>query len=130
MGFAFYLYSALFANDPAKFLLMVAIIPFTMCCTAMLLLRKSPSSVFPAPAVKEDDETEIKYFNIINAFTVVVAVYLLSFDITGDHRRLLSKAFSIRLIILLPLPMAIPFRIWFKEARSRANRAPELDLEV
>ncbi|KAH7669008.1 MFS general substrate transporter domain-containing protein [Dioscorea alata] len=122
--------SALFADDPAKFLLMLAIVPFAVCCTAMLFLRESPPSVSPLPAAKEDDETETKYFNIINALAVVVAVYLLSFDMTGEHGQLLSRAFSIGLIILLALPVAIPIYIWFKEARSRANRAPELDLEV
>ncbi|KAM0942382.1 putative MFS transporter superfamily [Dioscorea sansibarensis] len=122
--------SALFADDPAKFLLMLAIVPLAVCCTAMLFLRESPPSL--SPAAKEDDETETetKYFNIINALAVVVAVYLLSFDIAGEHGQLLSTAFSIGLIILLALPVAIPIYIWFKEARSRANRAPELDLEV
>ncbi|XP_039135434.1 protein NUCLEAR FUSION DEFECTIVE 4-like [Dioscorea cayenensis subsp. rotundata] len=120
--------SALFADDPAKFLLMLAIIPFAVCCTAMLFLRETPPSV--SPAAKEDDETETKYFNIINALAVVVAVYLLSFDMTGEHGLVLSRAFSIVLIILLALPVVIPIHIWFKESRSKANRAPELDLEV
>ncbi|KAJ0966992.1 hypothetical protein J5N97_023909 [Dioscorea zingiberensis] len=120
--------SALFADDPAKFLFMLAVVPFAVCCAAMLFLRESPPSA--SPPGKEDEETENRYFNVINALAGVVAVYLLAFDVTGQHGQLLSRAFSVGLIVLLALPVAIPIYLWFQEARSRANGAPELDLEV
>ncbi|EOX97797.1 Major facilitator superfamily protein [Theobroma cacao] len=67
--------SALFSNDPAKFLIMLAVIPFAVCLTAIFFLREIPQT---ASVAAEKEET--RYFAIFNIVAVVVAVYLLAYD--------------------------------------------------
>lgn len=95
--------TALFADDPSSFLLMLAIIPFVVCLTAILFLREIP----PSASAGEEKE-EVKYFGIFNIVAVVIAVYLLVFDISGNHGPTLSRAFSIILLILLASPLSVP----------------------
>lgn len=95
--------TALFSDDPSTFLLMLAIVPFVVCLAAIIFLREVP----PASTAGEDKE-EVKYFGVFNAVAVVVAVYLLVFDVTGPHNRLLSQAFAIVLLILLASPLSVP----------------------
>ncbi|WRX13712.1 Nodulin-like - like 4 [Theobroma cacao] len=66
--------SALFSNDPAKFLIMLAVIPFAVCLTAIFFLRETPQT---ASVAAEKEET--RYFAIFNIVAVVVAVYLLAY---------------------------------------------------
>ncbi|KAE8724701.1 hypothetical protein F3Y22_tig00009942pilonHSYRG00101 [Hibiscus syriacus] len=61
--------SALFSDDPAKFLIMLAVIPFAVCLSAIFFLREIPQTTSVA-AEKE----ETRYFAIFNAVAVVVAV--------------------------------------------------------
>ncbi|KVI04100.1 protein NUCLEAR FUSION DEFECTIVE 4-like [Cynara cardunculus var. scolymus] len=95
--------TALFNNDPARFLLMLAVVPFVVCLFAIVFLREIPPSSTAA-----EEKSETRYFNIFNVLAVVIAVYLLTFDITGDHGTKLSQAFSIILLILLASPLAVP----------------------
>ncbi|KAF5755713.1 putative MFS transporter superfamily [Helianthus annuus] len=95
--------TALFNNDPALFLLMLTVVPFIVCLTAIVFLREVPPSSTAA-----EEKTESRYFNIFNAVAVVIAVYLLIFDITGEHGTTLSRAFCIVLLILLASPIAVP----------------------
>ncbi|PIN19172.1 hypothetical protein CDL12_08171 [Handroanthus impetiginosus] len=95
--------SALFADDPAKFLLMLAIIPFVVCLAAILFLCEIPPS---STATEESDET--KYFGIINVLAVIIALYLLVFDLSGTHGRLISQIFAAILLVLLASPLLIP----------------------
>ncbi|KJU81244.1 hypothetical protein N619_00135, partial [Ectopseudomonas oleovorans] len=76
--------------------LMLAIVPFLVCLTAILFLREIPPS---STSVEETDE--VRYFGIFNAVAVVIAVYLLAYDVTGTHGTVLSRAFAIILLILL-----------------------------
>ncbi|XP_010941299.1 protein NUCLEAR FUSION DEFECTIVE 4 [Elaeis guineensis] len=111
--------SALFADDPASFLLMLAIVPAVVCSAAMLFLHESPAG---------DDETEAKYFGAINAMAVVIAVYLLAFDLTGDHGAAVSRAFVAVLLVLLAAPAAVPIYVAFK-ARSKNPDVEEGQIE-
>ncbi|XP_010266799.1 PREDICTED: protein NUCLEAR FUSION DEFECTIVE 4-like [Nelumbo nucifera] len=109
--------TALFSADPSTFVLMLSIIPALVCFTGILFLREVPPS---SGSAQENEESH--YFNIFNVIAVIIAVYLLAFDVTGNHGRLLSVAFSIVLLILLVAPLAIPlysvFQNWGLNSRS------------
>ncbi|KAK6922583.1 Nodulin-like [Dillenia turbinata] len=95
--------TALFKADPSTFLLMLAIVPALVCLTAVLFLHETP------PETKRvDEKQEIQFLNFFNAVSVVVAVYLLVFDVTGSHGHVLSLAFAIGLLILLASPLVVP----------------------
>ncbi|XP_019165439.1 PREDICTED: protein NUCLEAR FUSION DEFECTIVE 4-like [Ipomoea nil] len=115
--------SALFANDPAKFLLMLAVIPFVVCLVAIVFLRE----VLPAstPTV---EIAEAKYFWVINVVAVVIAVYLLAFDLTGRHGRVFSQVFAAILLILLASPLSIPVYLMIVN-RIPANPTTSSDFE-
>ncbi|KAL8556417.1 hypothetical protein ACS0TY_004022 [Phlomoides rotata] len=95
--------SALFADDPAKFLLMLALIPFFVCLTAIFFLREVP----PSSSAADDS----KYFGVINVLAVIIALYLLAYDVTGTHGRLFSQVFAAVLLILLISPISIPIYV-------------------
>ncbi|PKU84111.1 protein NUCLEAR FUSION DEFECTIVE 4 [Dendrobium catenatum] len=115
--------SALFTEDPASFILMLAVVPVGVCAIAMIFLRETPPSSAAA------DDAESRYFGWINVAAVVIAVYLLVFDLTGDHGVIISRIFSVGLIVLIAAPAIVPAFLWFK-ARSASMRAANSDLEV
>lgn len=109
--------SALFADDPAKFLLMLAIVPFVVCLTAIFFLREIPPS---STAAEESDET--KYFGVVNVLAVIIALYLLAFDVSGPHGGLFSQVFAAILLVLLASPLSIPIYLAAKSfIRSGAD---------
>uniref|UniRef100_A0A6N2M460 Nodulin-like domain-containing protein n=1 Tax=Salix viminalis TaxID=40686 RepID=A0A6N2M460_SALVM len=95
--------AALFGDDPAKFLAMLALIPFAVCLTAIVFLRETP----PAATVEEEKE-ESKYFNLFNVVAVIVAVYLLAYSFIPNPSHVLSSVFSVILLVLLASPLAVP----------------------
>lgn len=95
--------TALFNNDPARFLLMLTVVPFVVCLFAIVFLREIPPSSTAA-----EEKSETRYFAIFNVLAVFIAVYLLIFDITGDHGLALSRAFCILLLILLASSSSVP----------------------
>ncbi|XP_049386754.1 protein NUCLEAR FUSION DEFECTIVE 4-like [Solanum stenotomum] len=101
--------SALFANDPSSFLLLLALVPLVVCFTAVLFLREIPPSSTPA-----EEKDEVKYFGIINVVAVFIAVYLLAFDISGPHGTVFSQLFAAILLILLASPLFIPMYLMAK----------------
>ncbi|XP_010246855.1 PREDICTED: protein NUCLEAR FUSION DEFECTIVE 4-like [Nelumbo nucifera] len=105
--------TAVFSADPSTFILMLAIIPALVCFTGVLFLREVPTS---ADSTQEKEENH--YFNIFNVIAIIVAVYLLTFDVTGSHGRLLSLAFAIGLLILLASPLAVPLYSAFQSWRT------------
>ncbi|OMO92834.1 Nodulin-like protein [Corchorus olitorius] len=123
--------SALFANDPAKFLIMLAVVPFAVCLTAIFFLREIPQST--SVAVEKE---ETRYFTIFNAVAVVVAVYLLAYDFIASKSQVFSLVFAIILLILLASPLAVPIygfiKSWrligFEDDMERQSR-PELGEE-
>ena len=97
--------SILFGNDLATFL-MLAIVPITVCTATIFFLRKSLVGM-----ARVEDEIETKYFHAINKMVVVIAVYLLIYDLIGDHGAAMSYVFVIILILLVALavvPICIP----------------------
>ncbi|CAA6673500.1 unnamed protein product [Spirodela intermedia] len=102
--------TALFSSSPSSFLLMLSVVPAVICVAAMVFLREEPGA-----ATEEDDEQETLFFSIFNGIAVVIAVYLLVFDLSGRHGRLLSGAFAAVLVVLLAVPLGVPFYIWTKQ---------------
>ncbi|KAH0752230.1 hypothetical protein KY285_005378 [Solanum tuberosum] len=101
--------SALFANDPSSFLLLLAVVPFVVCFTAVLFLREIPPS-----STSAEEKDEVKYFGIINVVAVFIAVYLLAFDISGPHGTVFSQLFAAILLILLASSLFIPMYLMVK----------------
>lgn len=115
--------SALFADDPASFLLMLALIPFAVCLSGMFFLREIP------PAATNDQE-ESTYFAVFNAVAVVVAVYLLAFGFVPNPSALVSRAFAVVLLLLLVAPMGIPVHSYLKARRQDERFKPNLEERV
>lgn len=102
--------TALFSSSPSSFLLMLSIVPAVVCVAAMVFLREEPGA-----ATEEDDQQETLFFSIFNGVAVVIAVYLLVFDLSGHHGHLLSTAFAAVLFVLLAAPLGVPFYLWTKQ---------------
>ncbi|KAL3539073.1 hypothetical protein ACH5RR_002439 [Cinchona calisaya] len=116
--------SALFSNDPATFLLMLMIVPFVVCLTAIAFLREIPPSSSPA-----EEKEESKYLGIINIIAVTVAVYLLAFDVSGIHGRFFSQIFAVLLLVLLVSPLVIPVNLFLNDFVSSAGGGSKSLLE-
>lgn len=101
--------AAIFSDSPAKFLLMLAVVPFVVCLTAVFFLRETPPST---TAAEEKEET--KYFTIFNAVAIVVAVYLLLYDFIKNSNDIVLVSFSVILIGLLASPLVVPVYVFFK----------------
>ncbi|XP_021753091.1 protein NUCLEAR FUSION DEFECTIVE 4-like [Chenopodium quinoa] len=101
--------SALFADSPATFLMMLTVIPLAVCLTAMIFLREVPPST-----TESDISEESKYFNMFNIVAVTVAVYLLAHDFVGSQGHIFDVTFSVVLVALLAFPLVIPAYIAFK----------------
>ncbi|KAM7470923.1 hypothetical protein LguiA_009106 [Lonicera macranthoides] len=95
--------TSLFSDDPSSFVLMLAIIPLLVCLTAIVFLHEIPPS-----STSGEEKEEVRYFGIFNAVAIVIAVYLLAFDITGNHGQILSRAFAIILLVLIASPLSVP----------------------
>ncbi|KAJ8624713.1 hypothetical protein MRB53_033243 [Persea americana] len=102
--------SALFSDSPSSFLLMLSIVPFLVCLAAMLFLREAD----PAAG---DDKDEARYFGVFNTVAVVIAVYLLVFDVSGEHGRAVSRAFAVVLLVLMAVPLVVPIYAGWKMKR-------------
>ncbi|XP_027354746.1 protein NUCLEAR FUSION DEFECTIVE 4-like [Abrus precatorius] len=108
--------SALFADDPASFLVMLAIIPFAVCLTGVFFLREVPPS---------EDTHETKYFGVFNAIAVVVALYLLAYGFIPSPNTLVSRVFVAVLLILLVSPLGVPVYSYLKERFRAGNDVEE-----
>lgn len=98
--------SALFSSDPSTFLLLLAIVPLVVCLTAIVFLREIPPS-----STSVEEKEEVKYFGVINIIAVIIAVYLLVFDISGTHGKVFSQIFAAILLVLLASPLFIPIHL-------------------
>lgn len=115
--------NALFSDDPATFLFMLAVIPFAVCLSAIFFLRETP----PAATVAEEKE-ETKYFSVINVVAVVVALYLLAYDFLPNKTETISYIFSGILLVLLASPVVIPVYSFIKSWEFKRSRKG-LDIE-
>ncbi|CAI0453877.1 unnamed protein product [Linum tenue] len=113
--------SAFFSDDPATFLLMLALVPFFVCLAAVFFLREIP----PATTLAEEKE-EGKYSSAFNVVAVVVAFLLLAYDFTPNPTRGLSLGFGITLLVLLASPLAVPVH---KLVNGLRIAAAEADIE-
>ncbi|CAA0815638.1 Major facilitator superfamily protein [Striga hermonthica] len=114
--------SALFADDPAKFLMMLAVVPFVVCLFAVLFLREVP------PAAAEDcSGGEDRYFGVINVLAVVIALYLLAFDVTGAHGRVFSQIFAAVLLVLLSSPLSIPIYLVARDLVRSGEKSDDVE---
>ncbi|MCL7051868.1 hypothetical protein MKW94_018262 [Papaver nudicaule] len=119
--------SALFANSPSKFLLMLAIVPAVVCLTAIFFLREVPQTITNTAAQQKE---ESKYLNFLNIVAVVVALYLLTYDLSGKHSHLLSLLFASGLLFLLVvLPLCIPLYSMFKNSNSNNSNDVETSVQ-
>ncbi|CAG7898177.1 unnamed protein product [Brassica rapa] len=101
--------TALFSSDPASFLVLLSVVPFAVCLTAVFFLREVP----PATSTAEENE-ESRYFAVFNIVAIVVAVYLQSYDVIGIKTGAVSVAFASVLLILLASPIAVPFHAYVR----------------
>ncbi|KAL6224483.1 hypothetical protein ACLB2K_003338 [Fragaria x ananassa] len=97
--------TSLFSSSPCKFLLMLAIVPAIVCIAACIFLQETPPASSPS-----EEKQEAEVFLIFNILAIVVAVYLLAFDITGPHGHVLSLAFAVGLTVLLAMPLGVPLK--------------------
>ncbi|KAJ6398324.1 hypothetical protein OIU77_019177 [Salix suchowensis] len=86
--------SSLFSSNPSAFLLILAIVPAVICLAAIIFLRETT----PAAGTIEEKE-EARFFNIFNVIAIVAAVYLLAFDITGNHGHVVSHQIKEPLLV-------------------------------
>ncbi|KAJ3692791.1 hypothetical protein LUZ60_011886 [Juncus effusus] len=113
--------SALFADDPASFLLMLSVVPFAVCLLAMLFLRESPPKSMNS-VDDESDRIDAKSFAAINVLAVAIAVYLLGFDLTGlSSNPNVSKFFVAVLFVFLLSPISIPIFVIVTGRKKRSN---------
>ncbi|KAL9231839.1 hypothetical protein vseg_007009 [Gypsophila vaccaria] len=110
--------NALFSNGPSEFLMMLSLVPFAVCLTAMVFLREVPPSSTPSEVAEES-----KYFSWFNIVAVVVAVYLLAYDFIGSKGHAFDLAFSVILLALLATPVLIPAYIWLKSWLDSKEKA-------
>ncbi|KAF7132287.1 hypothetical protein RHSIM_Rhsim09G0052800 [Rhododendron simsii] len=111
--------AALSSDNPSTFLLMSAVVPIPVCLAAALFLREIPPSSTPA---EESEET--RYFGITNALAVILAVYLLVYDVTGTRSSAVSFLVAVVLLILLASPLWIPIYLAIKSlvpSRSKSD---------
>lgn len=107
--------SALFSEDPAFFLLTLALIPFAVCLAGVFFLREVP---FAKSTTAAEDSEEAKYFAICNAVAVVLAVYLLAYGFVPNPSSLVSRVFVAVMLVLLASPIGIPVYAYFKGRKS------------
>ncbi|KAF4356672.1 hypothetical protein CsatB_006072 [Cannabis sativa] len=116
--------SALFNDDPARFLLMLSVTPLAVCIAAMIFLREIPPSDSAS-----DDEEESSYFWLFNGVAFVVAIYLLSYQFIPNPGKLFSQIFASILLVLLASPLAIPvysfISAWSSSSSPEQGSDPE-----
>ncbi|TKW34338.1 hypothetical protein SEVIR_2G300100v4 [Setaria viridis] len=121
--------SALFADDPASFLVMLAVVPAAVCALAMVFLREGPNGGAAGGATADEAE-DGRCFAAINSLAVAIALYLLAADLTGIGARggAVSAVFVAVLLVLLASPGAVPALLAWK-SWVKARKAANADLE-
>ncbi|KAH9317788.1 hypothetical protein KI387_019557 [Taxus chinensis] len=108
--------SALFASNPSSFLLMLTFVPGIVCVAAMLFMQPVP------PAADERAETEeSNSFSVLNILAIVLALYLLVFDMSGEHGVVPSRVFAGFMLVLLAAPLIVPAKLFIQEYCSAST---------
>lgn len=103
--------TALFSADPSAFLLTLAIIPAIICLVAAGFLREVP------PTANDGKEQSV-IFHFFNAVAMIIALYLLAYDISGSRGRAVSLGFAAGLLVLLSIPLCVPVYLIFVKPTS------------
>ncbi|KAI5067525.1 hypothetical protein GOP47_0018053 [Adiantum capillus-veneris] len=106
--------TALFGGDAAAFVLMLALIPLGVCAVAIFLLKPVECEL---DMVGESNESHC--FSVLNSVAIVLALYLLAYDLSGIKKVLLSKLIAVGLCIILVAPAALPIYLHFKVMRRK-----------
>ena len=113
--------AALFSSSPSSFLFLLSVVPLIVCFGAMVFLKEEE---------EEDDykdDRENVFFSIFSGVAVIIAIYLLAFDLSGKHSGIVSKAFATGLLILLVVPLIVPYYIWSTPATPAPELAPLIE---
>ncbi|MFQ6623433.1 hypothetical protein Gotur_003257 [Gossypium turneri] len=109
--------TALFSSDPSRFLFILAVVPAIVCLTATFFLHEIPTPTKNPSELRQ----ETLYFHVFNGIAIILAVYLLAFDITGNHGRVLSLAFAVGLLVLLATPLSVPLYSFISKPLSDSD---------
>ncbi|MBA0760810.1 hypothetical protein Gotri_023531 [Gossypium trilobum] len=109
--------TALFSSDPSTFLFILAVVPAIVCLTATFFLHEIPTPTSNPSELRQ----ETLYFHVFNGIAILLAVYLLAFDITGNHGRVLSLAFAVGLLVLLATPLSVPLYSFISKPLSDSD---------
>lgn len=118
--------SALFADDPASFLVMLAVVPAAVCAVAMVFLREGQTG----GASGGQEEEDARCFAAINTLAVTIALYLLAADLTGigGGGGFVSAIFVAVLLVLIASPAVVPAHVAWK-SWIKARKAANADIE-
>ncbi|KAH7285794.1 hypothetical protein KP509_33G046300 [Ceratopteris richardii] len=108
--------TSLFTGDAATFVLMLALIPLGICFVAMFLLRPVETQ-----ADVDQDKQEARFFSVLDGIAIVLALYLLAYDLSGIDNELFSKIIAGGLCIILVAPLALPVYLHFKASPSKTE---------
>ncbi|ESW03691.1 hypothetical protein PHAVU_011G034300 [Phaseolus vulgaris] len=108
--------SALFADDPGSFLVMLSVVPFAVCLTGIFFLRELPPTVAAA-----GDAEEVKYFGVFNIVAVLLAIFLLVYGFIPSPGVLVSRVFVAVLLVMLASPLGIPVYAYLKGRLGAGN---------
>ncbi|KHN05409.1 Putative membrane protein YMR155W [Glycine soja] len=107
--------SALFADDPGSFLIMLSVIPFAVCLTGVFFLRE----ILPVASADADAE-EVKYFGVFNVVAVAMAL-VLAYGFIPSPSMLVSRLFVAVLVVMLASPLGIPVYSYLKGRLGGGN---------
>ncbi|MCO5566346.1 hypothetical protein L7F22_020023 [Adiantum nelumboides] len=106
--------TALFGGDAAAFVLMLALIPLGVCAVAMFLLKPVECELST-----DGERNKSRCFSVLNSVAIVLAAYLLAYDLSGVKKGLLSKLIAGGLCIILVAPVALPFYLHVKVVQRK-----------
>lgn len=81
----------------------LSIIPTIICFSAALFLHET----LP-PTTTEETKEQPLIFHFFKVVAIIVAFYLLAFDVSGVHGRMICLVFTVGLLILLASPQLVP----------------------
>eukprot|EP01018_Ginkgo_biloba_P003758 Gb_17190 [translate_table: standard] len=103
------IYAAVYAPEQAAFIFMVAVGPSMVAIGVMFILR-------PVEGRKESDLSDSTNFNFIYGLCMLLAAYLMGVMLVQDLfsvKRTVSIIFTVALLILMILPLALPLILSF-----------------